>query len=50
MNNAEILAAALTWIEAQIAENSYADVGILLSIHDGKIVKMQRTLTTKSKN
>lgn len=50
MSNQEILAAALAWIEEQLAENPFADIGVSVSVHDGKIVKTQRTLTTKSKN
>ena len=49
MSNQEILAAALAWIEAQLAENPFADIGVSVSVHDGKIVKTQRTLTTKVK-
>lgn len=50
MSNQEILAAALAWIEAQLAENPFADIGIAFSIHDGRIVKTQRTTTVKEKN
>ncbi|MDI9424742.1 MAG: hypothetical protein QM472_07885 [Spirochaetota bacterium] len=47
--NQEIIAAALEWLEAQIAENPFADVGVSFSVHDGKIAKIQKTVSVKSK-
>lgn len=43
------VAEAAAWIQRQINENPFAEVAVNLSIHDGNVRRVDRTLTTKTK-
>ncbi len=44
----EIMAAAL-WIQEQLDREPFADAGVSLSQHDGRITRIDHSLTTKTK-
>jgi len=37
------------WLEIQIRENPFSDVGILFSIHNGFVVRVTKTISAKEK-
>lgn len=47
MENEEILSDVLKWVESQIANKKYCDMSVSFSVHNGKISKLQKSLTEK---
>lgn len=47
MDNEKIIADVVRWIEQQIKSKNFCDVSISLSVHAGKIAKIQKSLTEK---
>lgn len=47
VNNQIILNDAVQWIESQMSKHNYADIGLTLSLHGGKVCKIQKTLMQK---
>lgn len=45
--NDKILSDVMAWIEKQIQNKNFCDVSISLSVHAGKIGKVQKSLTEK---
>jgi len=43
------IAQAAAWVQEQIERESYADVGFIITIHDGEIRKTDYSITVKTK-
>ncbi len=38
---------AAQWIEKQIRENPFSDIGIMFAVHNGLIVRVTKTISSK---
>ena len=49
MNLSPEIAKPAKWVQEQMERESYADVGFIITIHDGEIRKTDYSITVKSK-
>ncbi len=47
MDNEKILSDVMLWVKKQLQNKDYCDLSISLSVHSGKISKIQKSLTEK---
>lgn len=47
MSTSETIAAAMAWINNEVARADYGEIGVRLVIHAGRVVKVERSITTK---
>lgn len=47
MSTSDPITAAVTWLKGEVERSDYAEIGVRLVVHAGRVVRVERTILTK---